>query len=109
MAFVILFAIALGVGYVLHLRSQVLFRITIHDGKQTVTRGHVPSSLLSDFAAVVGGVTHGELSAYKQDDGARLSIAPDIDAGVAQRLRNIFGLYPVARLRAQQRRAKKAR
>ena len=87
-------------GYWLWLRGQELFRIQIRDGKQTVTRGYVPVGLLNDFGAAVRGVKNGEVRAHKGQGGARLSFGGDVDAGVAQRLRNIFGLYPVARLRA---------
>lgn len=100
MALPIVLGVLLGVGYLLFLRSQELFRISIHDGKQTVTRGYVPVGLLNDFGAALRGVTRGEVRAHKGQGGARISFAGAIDAGVAQRLRNIFGMYPVARLRA---------
>ena len=86
-------------GYWLWRRAQLLFRIEIRDGKQTVTRGYVPMGLLNDFGAAVRGVKRGEVEAYKAEGGARLSFGGDVEPGVAQRLRNIFGLYPVARLR----------
>jgi hypothetical protein len=86
-------------GYGLWVRAQLLFRIQIRDGKQTVTRGHVPMGLLDDFGAAVRSVKEGEVRAHKADGGARHSFGGDVDPGVAQRLRNIFGLYPVARLR----------
>ena len=85
-------------GYWLWVRAQLLFRIQIRDGKQTVTRGYVPMGLLNDFGAAVRGVKNGEVRAHKAEGGARLSFGGDVDQGVAQRLRNIFGLYPVARL-----------
>jgi hypothetical protein len=87
-------------GYWLWLRSQELFRIEIRGGKQTVTRGYVPTGLLNDFGAALRGVQNGKIHAHKGQGGARLSFSGDVDAGAAQRLRNIFGLYPVARLRA---------
>ena len=87
-------------GYGLWVRAQLLFRIEVRDGKQTVTRGHVPMGLLNDFGAAVRGVKNGEVRAHKAEGGARLSFGGEVDPGVAQRLRNIFGLYPVARLRS---------
>jgi hypothetical protein len=86
-------------GYWFWLRAQLLFRIEIRDGKQTVPRGYVPMGLLDDFEAAVRSVTNGEVRAHKAEGGARLSFGGDVDPGVAQRLRNIFGLYPVAKLR----------
>jgi hypothetical protein len=88
------------VGAFLFFRAQELFRIDVRDGKQTVTRGHVPAGLLSDFGAAVRGVRRGRIVASKAQGGARVSFSGDIDAGVAQRLRNIFGTYPIARMRA---------
>jgi hypothetical protein len=96
----IVLGLVLVVGYLLFTRSQELFRIEIRGGRQTVTRGYVPVGLLNDFGAAVRGVKRGEVRAHKAQGGARLSFGGDVDAGVAQRLRNIFGLYPVARLRA---------
>jgi hypothetical protein len=81
-------------------RSRRLFKIAIESGKQTVVLGYAPVGLLNDFGSAVRGVKRGSITATKTAGGARLSFAGDIDAGVAQRLRNIFGLYPVARLRA---------
>jgi hypothetical protein len=96
----VVFGALLLVGYLFWLRAQELFCIQIKDGKQTVTRGYVPTGLLNDFGSAVRGVKIGEVKAHKAENGARLSFSGDVDAGVAQRLRNIFGLYPVARLRA---------
>ena len=100
MPLLIVIGLVLGIGYLLFKRSQELFRIEIRGGKQTVARGYVPVGLLNDFGAAVRGVKRGDVRAHKAQGGARLSFGGDIDAGVAQRLRNIFGLYPVARLRA---------
>ncbi len=96
----IVLGLLLLVGYLLWVRKQELFRISIRDGKQTVTRGYVPTALLSDFGAAVRGVGQGEVRAHKGEGSARLSFSGQIDVGVAQRLRNIFGLYPAARLGA---------
>ena len=89
-------------GYWFWVRAQLLFRIEIRDGKQMVTRGYVPKGLLDDFGAALRSVKHGEVRAHKAEGGARLSFGGDVDPDVAQRLRNIFGLYPVAKLRNPQ-------
>lgn len=94
----ILFLVAIGVALILLSRSRELFRIEIHDGKQTVVRGYAPAGLLNDFGSAIRHVGRGTIRAYKASDHARLSFSGDIDAGAEQRLRNIFGLYPVARL-----------
>lgn len=95
----ILFVGFVLLGLFLLSRSRELFRIEIQDGKQTVVRGYVPAGLLNDFGSAIRHVGRGTISAHKASGHARLSFGGDIDAGAAQRLRNIFGLYPVARLR----------
>jgi hypothetical protein len=96
----VLFLCGLGVFWWLLARSRELFRISIRNSRQTVVRGYAPVGLLNDFGSALRGVKRGTIKAYKSGDGARLSISGDIDRGAEQRLRNMFSLYPVARLRA---------
>jgi hypothetical protein len=98
--FPVLFLCGLALFWWLLARSRELFRISILNGKQTLVRGYAPVALLNDFGSALRGVKHGTIKAFKSGGSARLSISGDIDAGAEQRLRNIFGLYPVARLRA---------
>lgn len=98
MPFLIVAAVAALISFLAG-RSRELFRITIADGKQTVVRGRVPPALLNDFGAVVRRVKRGRVIAHKASSGARLTFGGDIEGDVAQRLRNIFGLYPMARPR----------
>lgn len=100
MLVVVVVGLLLVLGLLALVRAQALFRVEIRDGRQTVARGYVPAGLLNDFGSVVRGVKRGEIRAYKAQGGARLAFSGDIDDGVAQRLRNIFGLYPIARLTA---------
>lgn len=99
MLFPLLIVVGVLVALLLFSRSQELFRIEIQDGKQTVVKGYVPAGLLNDFGSAIRHVGRGTITAHKSSDHARLSFGGGIDAGAAQRLRNIFGLYPVARLR----------
>lgn len=100
MLFPVLFLCGLGVFWWLLARSREIFRISIRNGRPTVARGYAPVGLLNDFASALRGVKHGTIKAFKSGGGARLSFSGDIDAGAEQRLRNMFSLYPVARLRA---------
>lgn len=100
MAVPILLLLSIVVALVFIARSRELFRISIRAGEQTVERGYVPSGLLSDFAGVVRSVESGEIRARKAPDQVHLEFSGDIDEQTAQRLRNVFGLYPAARLRA---------
>jgi hypothetical protein len=95
---VVVIGLLLVLGLLAFSRAQALFRIEIRGGRPRVARGYVPAGLLSDFGAVVRGVEYGEIRAYKAEGGAKLAFSGDIDDGAAQRLRNIFGLYPIARL-----------
>src|SRR5436190_1180754 len=80
-------------------RARELFRIDIVDGHLRVVRGHAPTALLNDFGPVVRGVKRGTIIATKTQDSAHISCSGEVDEGTAQRLRNIFGLYPIAKLR----------
>lgn len=99
MALPALFLCGLAVFCWLLARSRELFRIRVRDGRQTLTRGYAPVSLLNDFGSAVRRVKRGTIRAYRSGDVARLELRGDIDADAAQRLRNLLSLYPVARLR----------
>lgn len=100
----ILFLLGLWLFWWLLARSRELFRISIQNGKQTLVRGYAPVGLLNDFGAALRGVKYGTIKAFQSSGSARLSISGDIDLEAQQRLRNILGLYPVARLRAPRKR-----
>ena len=95
----VLFLCGLGLFWWLLARSRELFRISIRDGKQLLTRGYAPVALLNDFGTAVRRVKRGTIRAYRSGDSARLTFSGDIDADAGQRLRNMLSLYPVARLR----------
>ncbi len=100
----ILFLCGLIVFVWLLARSRELFRISIENGKQRLTRGYAPVALLNDFGTAVRRVKRGSIRAYRSGDSARLSFRGDIDAGAEQKLRNMLSLYPIARLRGPGRR-----
>jgi hypothetical protein len=66
-----------------------------------VLRGRIPAGLLSDIRDVVErpAVARATIRAMKDSGSARLTVS-GVDEGRAQRLRNVFGLYPISRLRA---------
>lgn len=80
-------------------RSNELFRVVVRDGKPRVARGHAPAALLADFGDVLRAVRRAEIRAIKAGGRAELRCRGDIDDVVAQRLRNVLGMYPLARLR----------
>jgi hypothetical protein len=83
-------------------RASELFCLSVRNGRVLVVRGRIPGGLLSDIRDVVGkpSVARATIRAVKQEHGARLVVSGGIDEGRAQRLRNIFRLYPVSNLRA---------
>lgn len=78
-----------------------LFCVSVRDGRVLVLRGRIPAGLLGDIRDVVARppVARATIRAMKDSGSARLSVS-GVDEGRAQRLRNVFGLYPVSRLRA---------
>jgi hypothetical protein len=86
-------------------RQGELFCLSVRSGKVLLVRGRVPGGLLGDFrdhVAARPAVRRGTIRAMRGDLGAELHIW-GIDEGRCQRLRNIFGLFPMSRLRAAPR------
>jgi hypothetical protein len=82
-------------------RGRELFVISVRSGQVLVVRGRVPGGFLADVRTIVGRppVRSATLRAIKGEHHARLAVSGDIDDGRAQRLRNAFGLRPMAQLR----------
>lgn len=99
MLFVVLAVVGFSVAWLVLQRRAELFCLAVEDGKVRLVRGRAPGSLLRDFGDAVRGVSRGKIKAYRAEDGARLTVSGGIDAGVAQRLRNVFRTYNVSRLR----------
>jgi hypothetical protein len=83
-------------------RANELFCLSVRDGRVLVVRGRIPAGLLSDIRDVVAKppVARATIRAVKESNAARLVVSGTVDEGRAQRLRNVFGLYPIASLRA---------
>ncbi len=81
-------------------RRNEAFRLTVRDGKAAVVRGNPPNSLLADFADVLRGnrVANGTIRAIRTASHTQL-VVRGLDDATAQRLRNVFGTYPISRLR----------
>jgi hypothetical protein len=83
-------------------RAAEIFCVSVRDGRALVIRGRVPPPLMRAVREIVGAqpqVARATIRAVRGENGARLT-ASGIDDGRLQRLRNAFGLYPVAKLRA---------
>jgi hypothetical protein len=83
-------------------RAREIFVISVRSGRVLVVRGRVPAGFLGDVRAIVGRppVRSATIRAVKGENHARLTVSGDVDEGRAQRLRNTFGLRPMAQLRS---------
>jgi hypothetical protein len=99
MAVVVVVLIALAVAFFAS-RARELFVVSVRNGRVLVVRGRVPPGFLSDIGAIVRQppVRSATLRAVKGEHHARLVVGGDIDEGRIQRLRNTFGLRPMAQL-----------
>ena len=77
--------------------------MSVRAGRVLIVRGRVPPALLGSISDIVGGapaVAGATVRAVRGQNGARLLCGGAIDEARAQRLRNVFGIYPIARLQA---------
>ncbi|HEX2568620.1 MAG TPA: DUF3634 family protein [Polyangia bacterium] len=81
-------------------RMRELFVLSIRDGQTLLVRGHIPRNLLIALQEVLAHppVPSGTVKAVRTEQGAQLSASGDIDERRVQRMRNIFGMYPVSQL-----------
>jgi hypothetical protein len=97
-----LLAVAAVLGLWWFTRTREIFVLSVRDGRPLVVRGRIPPGLLADIGAVVArpAVRRATIKALAGEHNARLVCSGDLDEGRVQRLRNVFGVRPVARLRA---------
>ena len=83
-------------------RARELFVLSVRNGRVLIVRGRVPPGFFDDVKGIVANppVRAATIRAQKDADHARLAISGDIDEGRAQRLRNTFGIRPMAQLRS---------
>jgi Protein of unknown function (DUF3634) len=87
--------------YLILIRGNEIFFVSIREGRALLVRGRIPPSLLSEFGDVARRtkVKRGSIQAYRGEARARL-VCSGIDEGDAQRLRNVFSLHSIQALRA---------
>jgi hypothetical protein len=82
-------------------RSNQLFVLRVRGGRTTFERGRMPQSLFDELDSLLRpSAADGTLIALKEDGKVRLSANGRFDPGLVQQLRNVVGLYPLARIRA---------
>jgi hypothetical protein len=87
----------------LAMRAGAIFCVSVRDGRALVIRGRVPPPLLRAIREIIASqpaVARATIKAVRGEHGARLTARGAIDEGRIQRLRNAFGLFPTAKLRA---------
>jgi len=85
------------------MRRREIFRLEVREGRAEVVRGRVPPGMLGEIRALVAQpppVRRATIFAFRGLSAARIYASGDLDASRAQRIRNIFSLYPTAQLRA---------
>ncbi len=80
-------------------RGSELFFVSVRKGKAIVVRGRVPGSLLDAIVDVTkrAGIQRASIRAVRSASHARL-VTSGVDERTEQRLRNVFGTFPMARL-----------
>jgi Protein of unknown function (DUF3634) len=84
--------------------SQRLLDIQVDSGRITKLEGRAPGDLVHDVEDIVAtSKVSGRIVVQLEGDRAAVRVSGEIDEGTAQRLRNVVGRFPTARLRAARR------
>ncbi len=99
--FVLLVLLVIIVFGVVISRANELFFLSIREGEVLLVRGRIPIGVRHDLEDVLqrADVRDASLRAVRSSGHSRLLVT-GVDEGVAQRLRNAFGVHPVQKLRA---------
>jgi hypothetical protein len=81
--------------------SRRLLVIDVERGRITRARGRAPGELLADLADVAKRASlTGRIEVRIDGDRGALHVSGEIDEAAQQRLRNVVGRFPLAKLRA---------
>jgi hypothetical protein len=95
--------VAVFVAFLLLLRNAaVLFRARVLQGRVVQLRGKAPKGLVRDFEDVfrLRPVAQATLRVVLRGGAPTLEIKGDVTPAETQRLRNILGAWPTAKIRA---------
>jgi hypothetical protein len=83
------------------MRANELFFLRITNGAVRVRRGRLPQQLLEDIGDVIKDppVPSGSLRGVSEDGRVRLYPDADLTEEQKQRLRNVIGQWPIAKVR----------
>ena len=93
---------ALVIAVLLRWQTE-LFVLRVEKGKARVVRGRVPPTLLQDLLDVVklGPAENARMSIVLRSGRAAVEARGDWSEGQIQKLRNVVGLWPLAKLRSR--------
>ena len=91
---------ALAALYVASLRATTIVDLAIEKGKLRVVRGGVAPPILADLRdiAASAAIDEGHIRVVRASGRAEVQLRGNIDARAAQRIRNVIGSVPLARL-----------
>jgi len=95
--------VVLWVAFAIHraFTSRRLLILDVQAGKITRARGRAPGELLHDLSDVAKRASlTGRIEVRIERDHGVLHVRGEIDEGSQQRLRNVIGRFPLAKLRA---------
>jgi hypothetical protein len=82
-------------------RSNQLFVLRITAGQPKFIRGRMPQPLFDQISDVLrGSNAQGALIVVTENGRPRVTTRGQFDSGLLQQIRNVVGLYPLAKLRA---------
>jgi hypothetical protein len=83
-------------------RATELFAVRIQNGRATHLRGRIPPALFTEIADIAARppIERATLRAVLHGGTPALDIAGPVSEAQAQRLRNVLGRFPLARIRA---------
>ena len=86
-------------------RSTELFVLEVEGGRVRVVRGRIPPRLLADIEEVVGRppVPRAQIRVVTEGGAPRVLPGEGLDPGRLQQLRNVVGMWEVAKIRAGRR------
>ncbi len=86
-------------------RANEVVVLDARGGRLEVRRGRVPAKVLRELGEVArrAGLDGARLRVVAEGGRPRLIVEGAVDAGVAQRLRNVVGLFTLAELRQAKR------
>ncbi|HNS98206.1 MAG TPA: DUF3634 family protein [Polyangiaceae bacterium] len=95
--------LALGIMLVMNRNATLLFSAKVQRGRIVSLRGRAPKKLVRELNDVLGRrpVPSASLRVYAQGDRAALQASGDLNENEMQRLRNVLGTFPTARIRSE--------